>query len=101
MSFMGTNAKWAKAAGVGTAVLITASACWAIFASLCRGLDGKIVGFGLMCEAPACDPQSLFSIMPAHQALIVALIVLIFLGVPIGHLAYSAVGRWVRPLPPK
>lgn len=35
--------------GIGPMLRVRAmtSACWAIFASLCRGLDGKVVGFGL------------------------------------------------------
>ena len=93
--------KWAKVAGIGTALLITAIASWTWFASLCRGIDGRIVGFGFMCEAPACDPQPLFSIMPTHQALASALIVLIFVGVPIGLLAYATVRRWLKPPPPE
>jgi H+/Cl- antiporter ClcA len=54
-----------------------------------------------MCEAPACDPQPLFSIMPTHQALASALVMLIFLGIPIGLLAYAIVRRWFKSLPPE
>jgi len=100
MSPVGTS-KWAKVAGIGTALLITAIASWTWFASLCLGIDGRIVGFGFMCEAPACDPQPLFSIMPTHQALASALVMLIFLGIPIGLLAYAIVRRWFKSLPPE
>ena len=61
----------------------------------------KMKSRSLMCEAPACDPQPLFSIMPTHQALASALIVLIFVGVPIGLLAYATVRRWLKPPPPE
>jgi ABC-type antimicrobial peptide transport system permease subunit len=101
MSSVTSLSKMAKFAGVSTAVLVTASASWTLAASLCHGIDGKIVGFGLMCEAPACQPQSIFSILPPHQMLITALLMLIFLGIPIGLLAYTTVGRWQKPLPPR
>ena len=102
MSLVNANAKLAQAAGVGVALLVTVSVVWTTLAGLCsRGLDGKLVGFGLSCETPGCDAQSLFSIMPAHQTLIMAAIVLVVLGVPIGHLAYTTVGQWLRLLPPK
>src|SRR5689334_14749718 len=101
MSFATNSAKLANVAGVATALLVTASALWALFASLCHGMNGNIVGFGFMCETPACDPVLLLSIMPPQQVVIIAVLMLVFLGVPIGHLAYSTVKCLEKRLPPR
>ena len=90
-----------KIVGTLTAIAVTVVGEWALALGLCRGSGRSILGFGLMCEAPACAPQSIFTIQTLDATLMTGFLMLIFIGLPIGLLAYSTVERWSRPLPPK
>lgn len=90
-----------KIVGTLTAIAVTVVGEWALALSLCRESGGSILSFGLMCEAPACAPQSIFAIQTLEATLMTGLLILVFVGLPIGLLAYAAVDRWSRPLPPK
>lgn len=90
-----------KIVGTLTAVAITVIGEWALALSLCSGIGGSIRGFGLLCEAPACAAQSIFTLQTLDSTLTTGGLMLIFVGLPIGLLAYSTVERWSKPLPPK
>ncbi len=91
----------AKVVGVLTAIVVAVAGEWALGLALCREIGGSIHGFGLLCQAPGCDAQSVFSILAPGSAAVTGLLLLLFLGLPIGLLAYSTVDRWSKPLPPK
>jgi hypothetical protein len=90
-----------KIVGTLTAIAATVIGEWALALSICRGIGGSILGFGLLCEAPACPAQSIFTIQTPGSTFTTGILMLIFVGLPFGLLAYSTVERWSRPLPPK
>ena len=91
----------AKIIGVASAVVVAAAGEWALLLGLCRKIGGTIHGLGLLCQVPGCDAQSVFTILTPGSAAVTWLLLLLFVGLPIGLLAYSTIERWSRPLPPK